>query len=146
MIPQFKAAVDRGVIVDIAHGRSSFSYDTCQKALDQGMPIHTISSDLHKGNIDRYVVSLARTMSKFRSLGLSLEDVIKAVTVTPANALNLTQRGFGTLEPGKLRERVKHHVMSADLKAFGNGHVHYVRPQCPNHVLIEKALEILQVQ
>ncbi|HIG42507.1 MAG: amidohydrolase/deacetylase family metallohydrolase [bacterium] len=101
VIPQFKAAVDRGVIVDIAHGRSSFSYDTCEKALNQGMPIHTISSDLHKGNIDRYVVSLARTMSKFRSLGLSLEDVIKAVTVTPAKALNLTQRGFGTLEPGK---------------------------------------------
>ena len=65
------------------------------------MPIHTISSDLHKGNINRYVVSLARTMSKFRSLGLSLEDVIKAVTVAPANALNLRQYGFGTLEPGK---------------------------------------------
>ena len=102
VIPQFKAAVERGVIVDIAHGRSSFSYRTCEAALDQGMPIHTISSDLHKGNVDRYVVSLARTMSKFLALGLSLEDVVKAVTVSPAAALRLDRFGFGQLEVGGL--------------------------------------------
>ena len=101
VIPQFVAAVERGVIVDIAHGRSSFSYRTCEQALSQGMPIHTISSDLHQGNIDRYVVSLARTMSKFRSLGLSLEDVVKAVTVAPAKALRLDRFGFGVIEEGK---------------------------------------------
>ncbi|SVC38163.1 uncharacterized protein METZ01_LOCUS291017, partial [marine metagenome] len=100
VIPQFRAAVDRGVIVDIAHGRSSFSYQTCAKALDQGMPIHTISSDLHGGNINRYVVSLARTMSKFRTLGLSLEDVIQAVTVNPAKAVGLDKKGFGQLNVG----------------------------------------------
>jgi dihydroorotase len=88
------------VIVDIAHGRSSFSYQTCAKALDQGMPIHTISSDLHGGNINRYVVSLARTMSKFRTLGLSLEDVIQAVTVNPAKAVGLDKKGFGQLNVG----------------------------------------------
>ncbi|MEX0942569.1 MAG: hypothetical protein WD002_08490 [Pseudomonadales bacterium] len=101
VIPEFKAAVDRGVIVDIAHGRSSFSFDTCAKAMDQGMPIHTISSDLHMGNVNRYVVSLARTMSKFRLLGLTLEDVVRAVTLTPSRALDLHRFGFGTLETGK---------------------------------------------
>ena len=101
VIPQFRAAVERGVIVDIAHGRSSFSFRTCEIALQQGMPVHTISSDLHRGNIDRYVISLARTMSKFRALGLSLPDVVRAVTYTPANALNLQGFGFGTLEEGK---------------------------------------------
>jgi len=100
VIPEFKAAVERGVIVDIAHGRSSFSFSTCEKALQQGMPIHTISSDLHMGNIDRYVVSLARTMSKFRTLGLSLEDVVRATTFAPASALGLLERGFGTMEEG----------------------------------------------
>lgn len=101
VIPQFKAAVERGVVVDIAHGRSSFSFETCEKALEQGMPIHTISSDLHGGNVNRYVVSLARTMSKFRILGLSLADVVRAVTLAPANALDLQRFGFGTLEVGK---------------------------------------------
>jgi dihydroorotase len=101
VIPEFKAAVERGVIVDIAHGRSSFSFATCEKALDQGMPVHTISSDLHMGNINRYVVSLARTMTKFRTLGLSLTDVIRATTITPAMTLGLVSRGFGSLEEGK---------------------------------------------
>lgn len=100
IIPEFKAAVERGVLVDIAHGRSSFSFATCEKALDQGMPVNTISSDLHMGNINRYVVSLARTMSKFRLLGLSLEEVIKAVTLSPARALNLDAHGFGQIIEG----------------------------------------------
>lgn len=100
IIPEFKAAVERGVLVDIAHGRSSFSFATCEKALDQGMPIDTISSDLHMGNINRYVVSLARTMSKFRLLGLSLEEVIKAVTLSPAKAIGLQVHGFGDLTEG----------------------------------------------
>ncbi len=100
VIPQFKAAVNRGVIVDIAHGRSSFSFATCEKAMDQGMPVHTISSDLHGGNVNRYVVSLARTMSKFRLLGLTLEEVVRAVTLAPANALGLQRFGFGTLTQG----------------------------------------------
>lgn len=98
VIPEFREAVERGVIVDIAHGRSSFSFSTCEKAMDQGMPVHTISSDLHMGNINRYVVSLARTMSKFRLLGLSLEEVVKAVTLAPALALDLEEHGFGSIK------------------------------------------------
>ncbi len=100
VLPQFREAVERGVVVDIAHGRSSFSFETCEKAMAQGMPVHTISSDLHMGNVDRYVVSLARTMSKFRLLGLSLADVVRAVTSRPADALDLGRFGFGRLKSG----------------------------------------------
>lgn len=96
----FRDAVARGVWVDIAHGKSSFSYATCRRVLEQGMPVHTISSDLHRGNVDRYVVSLARTMSKFLALGLSLSDVVRAVTHTPARVLGLERFGFGTLRSG----------------------------------------------
>lgn len=100
VLPAFAEAVARGIVVDIAHGRSSFSYRTCETALAQGMPVHTISSDLHQGSIDRYVISLARTMSKFRMLGLSLMDVVVAVTKTPAAALGIDKMGFGTLAEG----------------------------------------------
>lgn len=100
IIPAFRAAVERGVHVDIAHGRSSFSFRTCEAALEQGMPVHSISSDLHRGNIDVCVLSLARTMSKFRLLGLSLEDVVRATTVGPARAVGLDKKGFGTLQVG----------------------------------------------
>ncbi len=99
VIPEFKAAVERGVVVDIAHGRSSFSFDTCAAALDQGMPVHTISSDLHGGNLNRYVVSLARTMSKFRLLGLSLEETVYAVSCRPVDALSIPE--LGAVEAGR---------------------------------------------
>lgn len=101
IIPEFRDAVERGIVVDIAHGRASFSFRTCEKAMEQGMPVHTISSDLHRGNIDRYVVSLARTMSKFRMLGLSMEAVVRATTVTPAEAIGLDTGGFGRIEVGQ---------------------------------------------
>jgi len=64
------------------------------------MPVHSISSDLHDGNVNRYVVSLARTMSKMLALGLSVEDVVRAVTATPARMLHLEERGFGSLSVG----------------------------------------------
>jgi dihydroorotase len=99
-LPAFIDAVDRGVIVDVGHGRSSFSYRTAEQALDAGMPVHTISTDLHRGNLDRYVVSLARTMSKLMLLGLSLEAAVRAVTATPARALSLDADGFGRLGAG----------------------------------------------
>ena len=100
IIPAFRAAVERGVHVDIAHGRSSFSFRTCEAALEQGMPVHSISSDLHRGNVDRYAVSLARTMTKLRMLGMPFIDVIRAVTVRPAEAVGLDARGFGRIEVG----------------------------------------------
>ena len=100
VLPAFRDAVGRGVWVDIAHGRASFSFKTCERALEQGMPVHSISSDLHDGNVKRYVVSLARTMSKMLALGLSLEDVVRAVTATPAKMLNLDRHGFGRLAVG----------------------------------------------
>jgi dihydroorotase len=97
ILPAFRAAIERGVIADIGHGRSSFSFRVCEAALSQGMPVHTISSDLHRGNLERYGVSLARTMTKLRAIGLSSMEVLRAVTIAPATAIGLHHRGFGRL-------------------------------------------------
>jgi dihydroorotase len=99
ILPAFRAAIERGVIADIGHGRASFSFRVCEAALSQGMPVHTISSDLHRGNLARYGVSLARTMTKLRALGLSFIEVLRAVTIAPAVAIGLDKRGFGRLVP-----------------------------------------------
>ena len=100
VIPEFREAVERGVMVDIAHGRSSFSFRTCEAALYQGMPVHTISSDLHGGNVNRYVVSLARTMSKFRLLGLSLAETVYAVSCKPVEVLGMPGEVPGLVAAG----------------------------------------------
>ena len=101
VIPAFREAVERGVIVDVGHGRSSFSFRVCETALAEGLPVHTISSDLHRGNLDHHAVSLARTMSKLRALGMSLMDTVRAVTQAPAEAVGLDRLGFGSFTVGK---------------------------------------------
>lgn len=101
VIPAFRDAVERGVIVDVGHGRSSFSFRVCETAFAQGLPVHTISSDLHRGNLDRHAVSLPRTMSKLRALGMSLVDTVRAVTLAPAGAVGLEQLGFGNFTIGQ---------------------------------------------
>lgn len=100
VLPAFRAAIERGVFTDIGHGQASFSFRTCELALSQGMPVHSISSDLHAGNVTRYAISLSRTMSKLLALGVTLTDVVHAVTATPAKMLRLDARGFGTLTVG----------------------------------------------
>ena len=100
VIPAFRDAVARGVVVDVGHGRSSFSFRVCEAALGQGMPVHTISSDLHRGNVDRYAVSLARTMTKLAMLGLPFVDTVRAVTRNPAEAVGLDRLGFGRMATG----------------------------------------------
>ena len=101
VIPAFREAVQRGVVVDIGHGRSSFSFRVCEAALAQGMPVHTISSDLHRGNVDRHAVSLARTMTKLAMLGVPFIDVVRAVTRNPAEAIGLEHAGFGRISTGR---------------------------------------------
>ena len=101
VIPAFREAVQRGVVVDIGHGRSSFSFRVCEAALAQGMPVHTISSDLHRGNVDRHAVSLARTMTKLAMLGVPFIDVVRAVTRNPAEAIGLEHAGFGRIATGR---------------------------------------------
>jgi dihydroorotase len=100
VIDPFREAVARGAIVDLGHGRSSFSFRVFESALDQDMPLHTISSDLHRGNVDTHVLSLARTMTKMRMLGLSLGEVVDKVTRAPAKAVGIDRDGFGSLESG----------------------------------------------
>ena len=100
VIDAFREAVERGVVVDLGHGRSSFSFRVYEQAREQGMPLHCISSDLHRGNVDRYAVSLARTMTKLRTLGMSLEEAVAKVTIEPARAIGVATRGLGSLEIG----------------------------------------------
>ena len=64
------------------------------------MPVHTISTDLHRGNIERYAVSLSRTMTKLLALGMPWLEVVRGVTLNPARAVGLDALGYGTIREG----------------------------------------------
>jgi dihydroorotase len=102
VIPALRDAVDRGVWIATSHGRSSYSFDVAEEAVTrQGMPLHIVSTDMHPGNIEHYSRSLAHNMTKTLMLGLSIEQVVQAVTYNPARAWRLDADGFGTLAVGR---------------------------------------------
>lgn len=87
-------ALKRGVLLDVGHGSASFSFDVAELAIKQGIYPHTISSDIYcRNRLNGPVHSLATVMSKFFTLGLTLEQVIRCVTENAAHALRLTDKG-----------------------------------------------------
>jgi dihydroorotase len=89
-----KRALSRGVLLDVGHGSASFSFEVARLAIAQGIVPHTISSDIYcRNRATGPVHSLATVMSKFFTVGLSLEQVIECVTCNVADALRLPSKG-----------------------------------------------------
>jgi len=99
VLAEVRAAVARGVHLDVGHGRGSFSFDVAEKAFKQELLPGTISSDVHRFNVDGPVFDLATTLSKFLHLGLTLEQVVARATTHAAATFGFPA-GLGTLREG----------------------------------------------
>jgi len=99
VLPEVRAAIARGVHLDVGHGAGSFSFDTAEKAFRQEVLPGTISSDVHQYNVNGPVFDLATTLSKFLVLGLTLPQVVERATMNAARLFAFPQ-GLGTLRPG----------------------------------------------
>jgi dihydroorotase len=83
----------RGVIFDIGHGGGSFGFRTAERMLEAGFLPDVISSDVHALSINGPAFDQLVTMSKFLTLGVELDAVIRASTAAPAAALGRTDLG-----------------------------------------------------
>jgi dihydroorotase len=95
--PAATEAYGRGVLFDIGHGSGGFAFDVAEKQLAAGIRPYSVSTDLHARSVYGPAFDLPTTMAKLLALGLSLDEVIAAATVSPARALGL---GAGTLAIG----------------------------------------------
>jgi dihydroorotase len=95
--PAVRAAVERGVLLDVGHGSGGFAFDVLERQLDAGLRPHTISTDLHARSLLGPVFDLPTTMAKLLAAGLTLAEVVAATTEAPARALGLPG---GRLVPG----------------------------------------------
>ena len=89
----------RGVIFDVGHGAGSFWFRNAVPAVEQGFVPDSISTDLHTRSMIGPAQSMANVMSKFLSMGLPLEDVIRRSTMNPAREIN--RPDLGTLSIGR---------------------------------------------
>jgi dihydroorotase len=99
ILPAIAAAIDRGVILDLGHGAQSFSWSVGERAAQLGLFPHSISTDLHRACVDGPVFSLVTTMAKYLHLGMSLVDLVRATTLTPARVFGLSP-DFGCIRRG----------------------------------------------
>ena len=99
LLPEARAARDRGVVFDVGHGSGSFRWDTALKAFEHTFYPDTISTDLHRYNVEQVVFDLPTTMSKFLLLGMSLAEVVEKATLAPAQAIGRAPE-LGSLLPG----------------------------------------------
>ncbi|WP_264986663.1 amidohydrolase/deacetylase family metallohydrolase [Lysinibacillus piscis] len=93
LIEEAIKALQRGVLFDVGHGTSSFSYETLRKFKTSYTQPFSISTDIYINNYDNPVGSLMLTMSKLLALGFTLEEVVRAVTIQAAEAIGLTEQG-----------------------------------------------------
>ena len=86
-------ARERGVLFDVGHGVGSFVFKHAVPAIKQGFLPDTISTDLHRSSRLIPNATLMATMSKFLNMGLSLEEVVRRTTITPAQAIHHPELG-----------------------------------------------------
>ena len=100
VVPEAMEAKDRGVWLDTAHGRMNFSFDVGERVVDQGLVPHCISTDLTLPGRARTVHSMTEMMTRFLTMGFTLEQVITMSTLNPAMAVGVDDR-LGTLAVGR---------------------------------------------
>jgi dihydroorotase len=99
-LPATWEAVARGVKFDLGHGSASFAFDTARHALDAGLPLHAISTDLHRGCLHGPVYDMATTMAKCLHLGFTLPEVVRLSTWSPAQLIGRAAT-LGSLATGR---------------------------------------------
>ena len=100
VVPEANEARDRGVWLDTAHGRMNFSFDVGQRVIDQGLVPHCISTDLTVPGRRLTVHSMVEMMTRFLSLGFTLDQVVEMCTLNPARAIGQDHR-LGSLQEGR---------------------------------------------
>jgi dihydroorotase len=100
VLPQILALKDRGILTDGQAGSSHHLWDNSEKAFSQGWSPDLISTDIGaqtpqtpNGQLLPWV------MTQFLYLGLTVEQVIERVTLTPTKVFKFPEK-IGTLEPG----------------------------------------------
>ncbi|MBP1763495.1 MAG: amidohydrolase [Firmicutes bacterium] len=105
--PEFWEAKKRGVVFDAANGRMNFDYNVAIPALKENFFPDIISTDLTKLSFNTPGISpvknLSFIMSKYLSLGMTVEAIVRAVTATPAKLMGM-EKEIGTVQDGAVAD------------------------------------------
>lgn len=86
-------AQKRGINFDVGHGGGAFSWRQAIPSIQQGFYPDVISSDLHTQSMNSGFKDMANLLSKFLSMGLSLQEVVLRSTWNPATVIKREDLG-----------------------------------------------------
>lgn len=101
--PYVLQAQKNGIIFDVGHG-SAFRYSLAIPAMKAGFYPNTISTDLSSGSTNAFMKDIMNVMSKFLTLGMKLNEVVKATTWSAAKAIKREE--LGNMSPGGIADVV----------------------------------------
>ena len=93
LLPYLGEARKRGVLFDVGHGGAAFEFKQAARAVRQGFPPDTISTDVHSGSLNAGMKNQLNVMSKFLNMGLGLADVVYRSTWNAARAIHREELG-----------------------------------------------------
>lgn len=102
-VPEFRDAVDRGIVLDVGHSGTDFRFREARKLIDQGYVPDTISTDLNRFSIQGPVFSFSENMTKMLALGFDVGDVVAMATSNVARAIGKLDQ-LGSLAVGRPAE------------------------------------------
>ncbi len=85
---EYRSARERGVLMETGFARGHTDFEVMQRAIDGGFIPDIISTDVVTINVEPYVRDVLFTASKLMVAGMSLEQVLAAMTINPARAMN----------------------------------------------------------
>ncbi|MCC8193923.1 MAG: amidohydrolase family protein [Deltaproteobacteria bacterium] len=98
--PLIQKAVERGVLLDACVGQTNFSVASLRMALERGFKPFLISSDYGCVSMDGVNQNFGLNISRFLTVGLSLQEILAMTTINPARAMRLDDRK-GSLRTGR---------------------------------------------
>ncbi|GHS99999.1 metallo-dependent hydrolase [Synergistales bacterium] len=127
---KIRQARERGVIFDAGGGKMNGSHHVTKESLARDFPPDVISTDmtgdkLHYSSRSR---NLPFVMSRFLSMGMSLRDVLRCVTETPAKLMNEEGR-LGTLRPGAVGDVTVMTLAEQDVHHYDSNAADYISKQ-----------------
>jgi dihydroorotase len=86
-------AQQKGIAFDVGYGSISFAFSQAIPAFKSGFYPNSISTDIHANSLNSSMKDMLNVMSKFMSIGMSLQGVIQAATWNPAQEIKHEELG-----------------------------------------------------
>ena len=86
-------AQKKGIRFDVGHGGAMFHFAVAVPALKQGLFPNSFGSDLHRFSMNSGMKNMLDIMSKFLTMGMSVQDIIFRATWNSANSVKRPDLG-----------------------------------------------------